>query len=251
MKYRIYLGIFLFLSCSTDGGDSVPNVDIDEPSSTTLAAMVDSREVEVDNVIACAGSNEDPGLVSIYLYPREGVRNIKYFGTETADVDKNDYRNYTEMTGSLLDVFNGYLLRYEVAVPQEKWIIVSFEEEGVINLSNPIRLKQLTKPTEHLPENISVDKGDLFMPRFTWTDGIFEDSKIYFHVVSDASDNLLSGTYTFEKTFQFYNLDNVVLNITEETPPSLVLENEYHFTLLAVSEDNWVNLFAEIAFDLK
>ncbi|WP_394750319.1 hypothetical protein [Spongiimicrobium salis] len=250
MKYSVYLCLFVFFSCSTNGTDDT-GVNTQNGTSTTLAAMVDAREVVVDNVIACAGSNEDPSLVSIYLYPREGVTNIRYFETSTADQDKNDYQNYTEMEGVLLDVFNGYLLRYEVALPQEKWIIVSFEEEGKIHLSNPIRLKHRTKPTEYLPENVSVDISNPLMPTFVWTDGVFDDSKIYFHVVSDTEENLLSGTYTFERRFQFYNLDNVVLNITEETPPELVLEDSYNFTLLAVSEDNWVNLFAEVNFDLQ
>ena len=250
MKYFVYISLFLIFSCSTDGETENTSSSVND-SAETLATMVASREIVIDNVIACAGSNEDPELVSIYLYPREGVTNIRYFETTTAEEDKNDYTNYTEMNGTLLDVFNGFLLRYEVAVPEEKWIIVSFEENGEIHLSNPIRLKHLTKPTEYLPQNVSIDISSPLMPTFAWTDGAFDDSKIYFHVVSDATDNLLSGTYTFDRMFQFYNLDNVVLNITEETPPDLILDDTYNFTLLAVSEDNWVNLFAEVGFDLK
>ena len=250
MKYFVYISLFLIFSCSTDGETESTSNSVNG-SEETLATMVASRDIVIDNVIACAGSNEDPELVSIYLYPREGVTNIRYFETTTAEEDKNDYTNYTEMNGTLLDVFNGFLLRYEVAVPEEKWIIVSFEEEGEIHLSNPIRLKHLTKPTEYLPQNVAIDISSPLMPAFTWTDGAFDDSRIYFHVVSDAADNLLSGTYTYDRMFQFYNLDNVVLNITEETPPDLILDDTYNFTLLAVSEDNWVNLFAEVRFDLK
>jgi hypothetical protein len=43
----------------------------------------------------------------------------------------------------------------------------------------------------------------------------------------------------------------VVLNITEEQPPSLEEGLNYGFTLLAVSEDNWVNLFAERTFKIN
>jgi hypothetical protein len=70
-------------------------------------------------------------------------------------------------------------------------------------------------------------------------------------VVSDAQNNLLSGTYTYEKRYRYYELDNVVLNITKGVPPALKNNALYNFTLLAVSEDNWVNLFSEIEFNLN
>jgi len=89
------------------------------------------------------------------------------------------------------------------------------------------------------------------MPFFSWQDGLYDDTKIYFQVVSDAQRNLLSGTYTFDKMFTYYELDNVVLNITKNTPPVLSDGNPYEFTLMGVSEDNWVNQFSIIEFELK
>ena len=100
----------------------------------------------------------------------------------------------------------------------------------------------------YLSENVMVQSSN--MPVFTWQDGVFDDTKIYFHVVSNANDDLLSGTYTFEKRFQYYKLDNVVLNITEEIPPILETGEGYDFALLAVSEDNWVNLFSTVPFNI-
>ena len=49
--------------------------------------------------------------------------------------------------------------------------------------------------------------------------------------------------------FQYYKLDNVVLNVTRETPPALQLGMNYGFTLMGVSEDNWVNLVIEKNFE--
>ena len=89
------------------------------------------------------------------------------------------------------------------------------------------------------------------MPIFEWQDGVFDDTAIYFQAVLTENDDLLSATYTFDKNFQYYNLDNVVLNITEEEPPSLEQAFNYGFTLLAVSEDNWVNLFSTIPFEVQ
>ena len=52
--------------------------------------------------------------------------------------------------------------------------------------------------------------------------------------------NLISGTYTYEPNFTFYDLSNVVLNITDTSSVPLLKENStYTFTLMGVSEDNW------------
>ncbi|MEO0573683.1 MAG: hypothetical protein AAF039_18430 [Bacteroidota bacterium] len=238
--------LFIFLSACSDD-DSSESMVLSRP---TLATVLESREIERGNVIACAASNENPEVVSVFLYPRPGVGNIRYFETASAEVNANDFNNYSEVLLPLLDVFNGYLLKYEVDPEVEKWVVVTFEEDGKVHLSNPIRLKHISKPTEYLPENVSVDNTSS-MPNFSWIDGRFDDSVIYFHVVSDESDALLSGTYTVERMFQYYKLDNVVLNITREQPPELETDQPYGFSLLAVSEDNWVNLFAEVDFELE
>ena len=240
MRIIVCAIVLLTLGCSTDQLDG----------EGTLEAFTVDIDIVLDNVIACAASNENDNLISVFLYPRDGATNIQYFETENAEVDKNDFKEYRPKTLSLIDVFNGYLKKYEVFATTEKWVIVTFDENGERHLSNPIRLKQETKPTEYLPQNISVDASSV-MPIFTWRDGTYTDSKIYFQVVSDTADNLLSGTYTFEKNFQYYNLDNVVLNITQDDPLSLMSGSSYGFSLLAVSEDNWVNQFSAVSFTIE
>ncbi|MEM9075760.1 MAG: hypothetical protein AAGC43_01930 [Bacteroidota bacterium] len=244
-KTILFLLGFVLISCSSDGD---VEIDLDE---TRLDSFLSGRELVVDNVIACAASNRNPEVVSVFLYPRPGVSNIRYYETQNAEVDKDDFSQYTQRELPLIDVFNGYLLKYEVLPDEEKWVIVSFEEAGAVHISNPIRLKQLSKPTEYLSENVMTDFSMGTMPEFTWQDGVFTDSRIYFHVITNAANDFLSGTYTFERRFQYYKLDNVVLNITEETPPDLLPETSYNFNLLAVSEDNWVNLFSEIPFSFE
>lgn len=231
----------LILSCSTDA------LNIENSLNDTLS----SKQIVFDNVIACAASsNSDTNEISVFFYPRPGATNIQYYETEDAKVDKNDFDNYLPVIVPLTDVFNGYLKKFEISSTIEKWVIVSFDEAGQTHLSNPIRLKQNTKPTEYLPQNISTNTSSN-MPNFSWQDGRFMDTKIYFQVISDADNNLLSGTYTFEKQFQYYSLDNVVLNITKGTPPNLEAETSYDFTLMGVSEDNWVNLFSVVPFTIE
>ena len=237
--------LLVFLSCSSDDGGAT----ILEGSR--LDEMLAEREVVLANVIACAASNVDPTKVSVFLYPRPNASNIRYYETVSAEDDKDDFSNYSLREPPLFDVFNGFLLRYEVEPEREKWVIVTFEEGGMVHVSNPIRLKQLSGPTEYLSDNVIVDFSEGNMPQFTWVDGRITDSIIYFHVISDAENELLSGTYTLERQFQYYKLENVVLNITEETPPTLTMDTTYTFTLLAVSEDNWVNLFSEVPFIIE
>ncbi len=236
----LVLLILFIIGCSTDQLDG----------EGTLKAFTEEFDIEIDNVIACAASNENDNLISVFLYPRPGATNIQYFETETAEVDKNDFREYRPKLFSLTEVFNGYLKKFDVSAAAEKWAIVSFDEDGKRHLSNPIRLKQRTKPTEYLPQNIMVDSSSA-MPSFTWQDGIYDDTKIYFQVVSDADNNLLSGTYTFDRNFQYYQLGNVVLNISPDNPPALLPDVSYGFSLLAVSEDNWVNQFSQIQYSIE
>jgi len=64
--------ICTFLSCSTD---RINNED-------TLDGRLDNQEIVLDNVIACAASNDGDNLISVYLYPRNGAFNIQYFETK-------------------------------------------------------------------------------------------------------------------------------------------------------------------------
>ena len=232
------ISALLLLGCSTDSLQEDVNI---------LENFIVGREVVLDNVIACAALDEDDDTISVFFYPRSGATNVQYFETENVDVDKNDFENYVAVINPLEDVFNGFLQKFVITSSEEKWVIVAFDEDGKTHLSNPIRLKQLTKPTEYLPQNLSVVEPSS-SPVFTWEDGQYDDTKIYFQVVSDAQNNFISGTYTFDRTFQFYNLNNVVLNITQGTPDPLQKDSSYGISLLAVSEDNWVNMFSEKQF---
>ncbi len=243
----IFLGI-LFFACSTENQDSIA----EDAEVSTLAMAILDREIARSSVIACAGSTINQSHVRVYFYPRPEATNIRYFETQDANEDPNDFENYKELSLPFEGLFNDYLKFYEVSSETERWAIVTFEEDGIVNISNPIRLKQLTQATEYLPQNVSFsNETGATMPEFSWIDGSFDDSVIYFQVVATDEGDLLSGTYTFERNFQYYVLDNVVLNITREEPPDLDLETNYTFTLLSVTEDNWVNLFSEISFRLE
>lgn len=238
--------LVLLLSCNSDN-ETIVEQDDDDGSLATLVAQ---NTIEIDNVIACASGSENPNEIIAYVYPRPGASDIRYFETETVTVDKNDYQNYTQVLLPEGDFFNGYLKTFTQQTAVEKWVIISFRESGILHLSNPIRLKHQTQNT-HFTDIVSIDQSQAGMPLFNWEPLVQPQDAIYFQVVSDASNELLSGTYTFEPQFRYYQLGNVVLNITEETPPELISQTPYGFTVMGVSEDNWVNTLLQAAFVLE
>ncbi len=125
--------------------------------------------------------------------------------------------------------------------------MVTYETEEKLHISNPIKLKNNTKPTEWSVD-VTINTENPVMPVFLWEDGLIPENTIYFQVLSSVNGDFISGTYTFDKRFQFYELDNVVLNINNELTPVLNVEEQYNFTLMGVSEDNWVNLVVQKSF---
>ncbi|MFT5750637.1 MAG: hypothetical protein ACI828_000275 [Flavobacteriales bacterium] len=234
--------LFFFVACasSDEPGDIVTE-------QQTLAILVAQSAFEIDTVIACASGSSNSNEIVVYVYPRANATALKYFETEDASVDENDYNAYTEVTLPAEDFFNGYLKTFTRETEVERWVIISFRESGKLHLSGPIRLKHISQNTV-FSSAVTIDQSILGSPVFSWSTLASAQNAIYFQVVSNGMNDLLSGTYTTETDFQYYEVDNVVLNITTETPPDLSLGNEYGFTLMGVSEDNWVNDLVQIPF---
>ena len=204
-----------------------------------------------DEVIACAASDEfDTSISYIFYYPVVGATEIQYFETETTAVNEKDFSLYKRRNLPKEGVFNGYLERYVRNDVKEVWSIVTYKTNGKLHKSNPIRLKHQTKSTEWT-DQVAIDFTQSTSPKFTWQDGVYKENAIYFQVISDIRNDLLSGTYTYDKWFQYYVLDNVVLNVTTEKPPTLKVGSEYNFTLMGVSLDNWVNLIIVKRFPIQ
>ncbi len=239
-KLLFLFGILLFNSCSE-------NETIAEPENLQEYITINNGK-ELDEVIACAASKNDNTSVSyVFYYPITGATNIQYFEAESSLVDKENFELYTPVSLEKQDVFNGYLERFIRNGTSETWCIVTFETEGKLHVSNPIKLKNTTKPTEWTSA-VTVNSDSSLMPEFIWEDGSIAENEIYFQVVSTLENDLITGTYTYDKWFQFYKLENVVLNITTVTTPVLNNNDSYNFTMMGVSEDNWVNLVLQKTF---
>jgi len=262
VKYRsglIGLGLFLLILVLNSCGEEE---DRSPQASTTLASYIDinvDRRLVRDSLIACAlgadqGFISDPrDPISILYYPEGDVSEVGYFESASIDVNPDDLTNYTYKSLEDRPLFNGYLrMLIRERTDQNVWCRVTFVRDGNIHISNAIRIKYNDFPTESNNEVLSIDQSANLSPIFTWTDGLIDRNAIYFHVVLDDEGELVSGTYTFEKTFQFYNLSNVVLNIRDvNPPPTLEPSSDYTFVLMAVSLDNWVNLLIEQPFSTE
>lgn len=213
---------------------------------TVLQNYLDTRSFDMGAVIACAGNNSDNSKTQIYYYPELGATNIQYFESDTVNA-KDNYALYQQFPLVENSFFNDYLRFFEKEFMSEKWIIITFEKDGEIKVSNPIRTKQMSKTTQWF-DNVEIDANNSLMPIFDWSSIKDNQDAIYFQIVSDATNDLLSGTYTFDTHFQYYDTSNVVLNITNGIPPSLIKGNDYQLTLMGVSEDNWINILIQTPF---
>lgn len=206
------------------------------------------------SIVACAGGNENGFLGSaveptdVIFYPIEGATDFRYFEAENV-ADSVDFTKYIAKELDDEPLFNGYLRKFNnPPFNGEKMGIVTYRTPGKIHMCNPIRMKTNDKPTEVNSSLVEVAENGV-MPSFSWSNGLIDENFIYFHVISDLDNNLISGTYTVDQQFTFYDLSNVVFNITDTTTtPSLEPNTTYKFSMMGVSEDNWVNLFAEKEF---
>ena len=212
-----------------------------------------------NELVACAAGGqanflEDENFpLSIFFYPELNATDFKYYETESGTADPDDLNLFVEKEATHEALFNGFLRRFLRPRPSEDvWARVSFVANDTLWYCKPIRLKFFEKPTTYAPEDCVVDLTNPTEPIFTWTDGMPNDNFIYFQVVSAANGNALSGTYTNDLFFQYYFLDNVVFNVTRAGQvKDLEVGETYQFTLMGVSEDNWVNLIMDKGFEVE
>ncbi len=240
------------LSCEKEEENNHPGETCSEEICPfSLCAYLDNLTgLQRANLIACSASDKDnPGIVYTFYYPLPGAQEDAFFEADSS-IDKPEaYAYYCQRSLPQEEVFNGYLKRFVRQQGKEAFSVVTYKRGDTLHLSDPIRFKQQTKPTVW-NDQVQITFRSPLEPTFTWTDQGISDNVIYFQVISDESGRLLSGTYTYTQTFTYYDTSNVVLNVTRQTPPPLESGKSYRFTLMAVSEDNWVNLVIEKDFSL-
>ena len=248
IKY-LFILLFSIILYSCNNNDDGAALDNNENgvilSERILSEYLElNSDRELDEVIACAGSNEDNlGHVNVYYLPISGSSEIRYYETDSLNVDPNDFSNYTIQEDLPVEGVFGNKLEFFLRTKNyESWGIVTFLTEGRIHRSNPIRFKQLTIPTE-FSSDITIDQTQPTSPKFTWPASDSLEDVIYFQGLVENGTNFVSGTYTTELCFRYHDTNNVVLTINDGIPPNINISSEYEMNILAVSIDNWVNLF--------
>jgi len=249
----LFLLLILITSCNPEAPDC--------ESCPGLNTLERYFEINVDfttddQLIACAAGGQTIFLedatrpLSVIFYPLPDAYEFRYFETETIDVDPADFTNYNEVGSENLPMLNGFLNYFKrTEIENERWAIVTYKVDNTIHYCNPIRLKLSTQPSVYDPSVVTIDKTVSVQPKFTWTDGGTTDNFIYFQVITDQDDNVVSATYTKDQQFKYYDISNVVIKLTEDPlNPSLNPSSLYKFTLMGVSEDNWVNLISQNVF---
>lgn len=222
----------------------------------TLKSDIENSGISLSEeyIIACAAGMRDGFMgdeahpVSMFFYPVEGATNFRYYQSVGNNINEWDYSRYHEVEVTSLPVFNGYLRRFPLKGGTNRWGIVTYEVNGSLRICDPVHIKVSFEPTVWAPQRISITNNGL-TPGFSWKEYPQLESVIHFNVVSDSNSNLLSGTYTVDTSWKFYDLSNVTLNIRDVNPiPSLDSNSRYTFTLMSVSDDNWVTTFGQKEF---
>jgi hypothetical protein len=232
MNRIYYLVVFLiFTSCTN-------NDDIIFDKEANLSNFLIGKTYSKDAVIACAASSKnDSNIVNVYFYPEIGSSNFRLY--ESNINNGKDFSKYVRNEAQSQPFFNGTLGVFKVN-SNAAWLIVVYDLHKTIKLATPIKNKKNTQPSLWTSE-VDINQQESRMPLFIWDVNSEETNAVFFQVLANKNLDLLSGTYTNENKFQYYKLDNVVLNITQNTPPELILGNDYLFTVMDVSLDNWVN----------
>ena len=243
----LWMSVLIFMSGC--GEDEMP---------TSLQELVEDNASSTNELVACAAGGqqgfltEDGFPINVFFYPELDAQEFRYFETGSDAVDPEDLSAYVEQDRESLPLFNGFLQRYPLEESADRWARVSFVSDDTLWYSRAILLSLAQNPTEFSPELCELDDSQTLEPIFTWEDGEDTDNIIYFHVVSAPGGAALSGTYTEEKNFQYYNLDNVVFNVTRPGQAQPLIAGEsYDFTLMGVNPVNWVNVIMAKSFEAR
>lgn len=232
--------IFSIVSCSEDSDIIV--------SRNLQQYIEENANVEYEAVIACAANADaNTELAYIFYYPEEGATDVRYYELTDSTLVKTEFVNYRRKSLDSETVFGGKLERFSRAGSVENWCLITYKKEGILRVSEPIKLNNTSKSTTYL-EEVSINYTTTIEPNFTWQDETLDDNTTYFQVISDEEDKFISGTYTENTFFQYYDTANVTLNINTTTPKMLVEDEVYNFTMMGIDKDNWVNLIIEEQF---
>jgi hypothetical protein len=238
----IIIGLFVLASCNKKSEESHLEQFIAE-----------NQGLSEDFLIACAagnmnefmGSTERP--ISVFYYNVDGASTATLY-VKSEEGTKDEFCYYSKVEEVPESLFNGRMGRFAVTSEYAgKWVIVAYNTGTTYNISDPILMRADTHPTVDINADIEIF-GTSTEPEFNWLSDNVAGNVIYFSLITNASDDFVSGVYTEEKMWNFYDLSNVVLNVTPTMNPTLSTQESYTYINMGVGEDNWVRTFGELPF---
>lgn len=215
-----------------------------------LQLYLNAQSGQQDILIACATGESEHRIgtaahpVQIFFYPVEGAYDYRLYLSDETSNSAPENHTYYQVNYDIDSVFQGKLRRFNTPHQEGKWAIVTYNSPGKYHVSDPIKIKHDYESTYYIDSLVTINENGVH-PAFNWTGENETNNIIYFEVVSDTLGNVVSATYTTDKFWTFYDLNNVVLNVHDVSPtPSLQPNQTYRFTLMGVSEDNWVHTVA-------
>lgn len=237
----LFITLSLVTSCSSDE---------EMITSIILSDYLETKNSIPDDVIACAASSKNKETIFVYFFPETNTSEYRLYLLPNSEIKKTEFDKYELQSKDSEIAVANTIRAFELENSQEEvWAIVSFEKENEIHYSNPINLKHKTSATIY-DSDVMVDTSDI---EFTWknTLGVDEtENAIYFEIINDENNDLISGTYTYENNYTYLDNSNVVLTITPENMQQLETNTNYSFIVMGVSEDNWVNFISDVNFTL-
>ena len=145
-------------------------------------------------------------------------------------------------------VFGNQFRSFTRSGTSESWYLLTYEIDGIVYKSNPIQLRNISQPTVYT-NDVTIDFPESLKPRFIWDNSGLTNTE-YLHVLLNSSSEFVSGVYTQNTTFEYFDTSTTTSQIST-TAPDLILENRYNCTILGFSNENWVNLNIQKSFDAE
>ena len=228
----------------------------------SLSSFIRSNNLteQPDSLIACAFSGDhaflpqglgDDARILSYSYFPEG--DFLYFHSTDEVAASADLSHYIFRRAlGARNVASGF---FEV-IPLAQPAVGTFERMmvarvigGKVYLSNPIFIKGEDEPTTAFRGELATEDAASGNPGFSWPESP-GDNVIYFQLLTDGNNRVVSGTYTVEPEFTYYQTDNVVLNVSPGVPPATLptTNGPYRMTVMGVGANNWVNFIRDVGF---
>ncbi|WP_111682239.1 hypothetical protein [Winogradskyella tangerina] len=244
MKKIILLAVFIAIT-SCVKNESVPIVF---QNNTFLPEDLENNLYQTDAIFTFAGNDlANSDHTNIYAVIEEGASDIKFYETDTPNINEQDLYRYLLMEIQPTLISDAKIKTFRHTFLRDEWIIMTYKIEDKIKLSSPIRINNLFRQTDYI-EDIVIDQGMSGSANFEWSVQSAENNAFFFEIMKDQNDAVLSLTFTNDSHFQYFDLTNVTLNLSQNVPPNLVQDENYEFTVLDIGLDNWINTVHSRAF---